>query len=915
MRNISTGSLLKLAQKIGTEPIYVVEVGWEAGTKLYADKAFPQYNVEGKILNLGKIQNIASFTDIGSGQTVDVILNDTDGSLKTTFNNTDIHQKPVWVWLWFNGTLFSEKILLFKGIIASPIEWSEGERTLKFDIINNIDIQEVGFSLEEGQFLDLPAELVGVAWPLIFGTVAKVPGILLDQIPESNKTGTAADSILKEPLGVRDPTLDYQITKTDNTKANAMTLAMANFLAYLLASHTAEELGEFKPPSEGPEDGTGQYSRLAIQFKDAGNKLLAEVSNISEHSNTLKAKRQNQKAFEKKEVGVTNGSIFPQGVPLKLNIKGALISGYFVGDKFVISDLKHPDYQRTIGLSEIIQSQKDNENERNNINRSSMLFINGGTRIGLASDSAIAANYTPIRYVICLGNCTVLAAYAYRNIDGYKILSPIPSSYYGIYLINFGSITASVAYFSQPLSTRDEGWENEVYFTVTSALSNNVADAMIYIIQNYTNLSYDPISFDKVRNSTVNYPVNFAVLDRPNALTLLHDMAYQSRCALWIKSDTLYVKYLPSEDDSVDTITEADLIFSTAVVSTTETEEIITKYTAEWKADYLQSKAYKIILRYNIIKYGVKEKSFNYYIFNQEALVEVGAIFWLIRSANTFKKITFRTALSKLKLEPFDTITLNFTNNYVSLGPISGCIIEEANIDVDNYEIEFIVWVPVRLGEMVKYDFAYPADLSIQTIYPTDKDVNAGVVGSTGSGKDSKLPSQLQTGDPIALKNQIKRDPGNGGSRQTFYRRSQLEPRDYGSFAGGDNNFSSVGNISTRIEGDDIEVTDQPSDNQINNYQYKDFDLKIVPKQTAVAANASLVPAKIIEGSENNYTVNAYYKGLANEPTVIKDVMLLGANDTDNPVQPDTPGYVTQLTFTNGDQVVTEYYIYVAVWG
>ena len=558
---------------------------------------------------------------------------------------------------------------------------------------------------------------------------------------------------------------------------------------------------------------------------------------------------------------------------------------------------------------------KENENEKSTITRSNLFFANGGTRVGLGNDATTAANYEPIRYVVCLGTCTVLAAYAYRNIDGYKILSPIPASYYQIYLVSFGTVNASVAYFSQPLSSRDEGWENEVYFTVTSSLSNNVVQAMIYIIENYTNLNYDATTFNAAITATSAFPVNFAILDRPNALSLLQDMAYQSRCALWINNDTFYIKYLPSEDASVDTITEADAVFQSIVVSTTETEDIITKYTALWKADYLQSKDYKLILRYNISKYGIKERSFDYFIYNQEALVQVSSVFWLIRSANTFKKITFRTPLSKLKLEPFDTVTLNFTNNYVSTGPITGCLIEEANIDVDAYEIEFVIWVPVRLGEMTKYDFAYPGDLTIEKIYPTDKDIQQNRPGSTGIGKDAKLPETLNTGEPLALKKPITRDAGNGNGQRTKMRRGQLDRRDYGSFAGGDDDFEGVDPIGTRVDSGDIEVVDQPDETEVEDYQYKDFDLKVIPETTATTSEGSIVPAKVVSGSNNNYTVNAYYQGFSNAPTIIENVKLVGADDSEDALSVDTPGFLTKLSYTAGDVATVEYYLYVAVWG
>ncbi len=42
--------------------------------------------------------------------------------------------------------------LIFRGKISSPVVWSEGDRTVSFNIISQIEDAEIGFSPEEGQF-------------------------------------------------------------------------------------------------------------------------------------------------------------------------------------------------------------------------------------------------------------------------------------------------------------------------------------------------------------------------------------------------------------------------------------------------------------------------------------------------------------------------------------------------------------------------------------------------------------------------------------------------------------------------------------------------------------------------------------------------------------------------------------------
>jgi hypothetical protein len=120
-------------------------------------------------------------------------------------------------------------------------------------------------------------------------------------------------------------------------------------------------------------------------------------------------------------------------------------------------------------------------------------------------------------------------------------------------------------------------------------------------------------------------------LQRKNIQTALQEIAYQARCALWLKDDVFYIKYLSLEPDADDTITASYIVANSLVVTHSSTEELITKYTATWKEDYAVTEPNQVILRYNVAKYGLHEQTFDYYIYNIQQLVEKSATFWLIR--------------------------------------------------------------------------------------------------------------------------------------------------------------------------------------------------------------------------------------------------------------------------------------------
>ena len=76
-----------------------------------------------------------------------------------------------------------------------------------------------------------------------------------------------------------------------------------------------------------------------------------------------------------------------------------------------------------------------------------------------------------------------------------------------------------------------------------------------------------------------------------------------------------------------------------------------------------------MVLRHNVKRYGLQEKEYEWYIFNQPDIILKMATFWLIRLSNAWKRVKFRTYLHKLNLEAFDSVTFN-APGYVAAGPV-----------------------------------------------------------------------------------------------------------------------------------------------------------------------------------------------------------------------------------------------------
>lgn len=335
------------------------------------------------------------------------------------------------------------------------------------------------------------------------------------------------------------------------------------------------------------------------------------------------------------------------------------------------------------------------------------------------------------KYICNILPSEIKSVYAYKNVNGVKQLLPVPTIYYTKNEADdYGSLTCTTITLAKRLSDYPgEGWEDGIYVSMSSSVGPNTVDIIEWILSNYTDLTIDSTSFNEVRTLLTNYPSSFALFDKRDALALVRDIAWQARCALWVVDQTVFIRYLSETPTPLVTVTESDIIAESLTLEFSETESIVTKLTAAWKPNYAVDKDNQVVLRHNVPKYGTMEQEYSFFIYNIEDLVQKSATFWLIRKANTWKRIKFQTALNKLAVEVFDAITIDVTPNHFGLGPITA-IVEEAEYDSADNVINFVCWCPIRSGEMVPYDFAWPSSVSVDTVYPTTAEIASGYAGS-----------------------------------------------------------------------------------------------------------------------------------------------------------------------------------------
>lgn len=694
MRTISATALATLSQPYGVEPVIIIQVFWTpTQVKWYSDKTLSS-TIKGSILDMSAFDDVVNFDGNKATQSFSLTLDDVDQTIKAIYDVNDIHKCKVNVYQWFTGIPLDDMFLIFEGEINSPIVWREGDRTLAFSVVSQIEDQEVGFAPEEGLFDSIPDDLIGKPFPLIFGIVRLIPATKLDPIP----TG-----ILLDTVAAPDPSIDAQINALIRKIQRLSAAATDAFYMALLAYNSGVGTADTTPGNIlGIDD---HWNSIAEGFVSQGNGYLNEIWQAQQEIQNLVMTKTAQMDHRKQIIRIHNGSCFPQGQDSTVVLGGGTtVRGRMAGSNFQVSETVHPGTNSSAPtITQVPISETTGPAE----------LI---TKLGMSWEPAdqpfkLQSNL-PVRYLCSMLATTVLNVWAYRNYNDTRVLMQVPSEYYSVSTISFGSMPVTMLTLARPLSYYDSKWDDSIFVDLQSSIGPNTVSIITWLIENYTTKAVDAASFAAVSARLSAVPSNFALLRQENIIRVLSDIAYQARCSLTLKNDIFYLQYLPDEPTPVDTITLDDILVNTLELNHTPTENLVTKLTAEWIPTYEGGRTHKIIIRNNTAKYGIQDQSVNWYIYTDPGFVDAAASFWAIRKSNTWKLIRFKTPLTKLKLESLDAVTINFASNWVCNTSVTG-IIQSVKLNTKELNLEFEVWLPVRLGEMTKYNFAWPPDSDV----------------------------------------------------------------------------------------------------------------------------------------------------------------------------------------------------------
>lgn len=665
----------KAAQRFGGEPVNIIRIDWDDVTVYYGDKStvIGTTTIVGRILEFSTLSSQIKSSSAADFSSVSITLDDSDGELKRRLNSQLLEGRDAIVYQYFEGLTMDDAMILLKGRISGDINWSEGERTLSFDVEHYIEDGEVGYAPAEGEIENMSEDAIDKVWPLCFGTVLKVPAVHLLNPPYGRLSNVWNSDI----FGVRatfevengeefpqETTIDVLVgglVVRGQMIRNVFRVQVANIPRYtniqVLARVQADPHYLDARVCWIQDDSTrlvGQYCYTRLPFPAPFNR----ADNYEDYQVNYCIAQYGNKCYFQQPWHYTNGSLTQN---LTINENYTFLETAAIPRK---------EWENTYWWLTVNANWEPGG--PNNYSFPTLKPFTLGQQFGVLKGYWLCkpgtlvkqlAGYNDLYIANLLPSTEILEVYAWRSFRDEDIFVPVPSRYFTVhknYFIADRYVTAIE--FPKPLDEYSgENWNADIYISLRSTQGPNAANIISWLMQAYSNLSIDPTSFGYVRIAITKFWANFVVFDQPNVLSLCEDIAKQSRCALLTGNGIVRIRYLSEIPLTIQTITEDLVELKSLGLSFTTLEDIITRSLNKWFTDYSErdEEEKEYVYRNNIDLFGAQEEENDYFIYNVELFVKISAGFWGYRSSNVWRKLALVTFLQAIEAEAFDALEMN----------------------------------------------------------------------------------------------------------------------------------------------------------------------------------------------------------------------------------------------------------------
>ena len=711
MAREATNALLQIAaRRFGTEPINIIKIEWDDVTTYYGDKSLEigTISVVGAILDFSTLSSQVKSDGAGDFSSVSIKLDDTENNLKRRFNTQILEGRDATVYQYFEDLDVSDLMVLLKGRVSGDIVWSEGERTLSFDIEHYIEDNEVGYSATEEEIPNINEDAIDKVWPLCFGTVLKVPALHLLKPPSGSLRSTwksdlfGVGSIILIDRGEefpQDVTIDIMvgtIRVRGIMNRDVFTVEEANIPVYTNIALL-----------DRPENDVHTQDARVVWIQDDSTRLVGQYCTVEYYRdgaeryflvNYCIAQYGNKCYFRKPwQIIITYPSpgVGFDGTYQGLNVLLSSEQGVFLE----AAGITRKEWEDTYWTPTGGMWEPGGPN-----NESSPTLepfpawqrfgnIRGYWRCDPGTFIRQITGYNDLYIANLLSSTEVLEVYAWRSYRKEDIFVPVPSRYYTVHTnYNIAGKYVTAIEFEQPLiAYNGENWDEDIYVSLRSLQGPNPSSVINWLIQTYSNLEVDYSSFESVRKDLIKFWANFAVFDQPNVLSLCESIAKQSRCALLIGNGEVKLRYLSKIPVTIQIINEDLTELKSLMLGFSTLDDIVTKTVNEWKLDYSKREEFEKEYTYknNIETFGLVEEEERYQIYNVELFVKISAGFWGYRTSNIWRKLVLTTFIQAISSEAFDALTIR-------IGEVSGNDLI-AEIDTQNHDTNYAPSIEMEL--------------------------------------------------------------------------------------------------------------------------------------------------------------------------------------------------------------------------
>jgi hypothetical protein len=145
-------------------------------------------------------------------------------------------------------------------------------------------------------------------------------------------------------------------------------------------------------------------------------------------------------------------------------------------------------------------------------------------------------------------------------------------------------------------------------------------------------------------------------------------------------------------------LTSDKLELDSLLKGATSTNDILTKITAEWLADYFNAEPQITTFKNNISSLGLREETIPFFTFNSEAPVKNVLEFWGKRKSNYWQTAKCKVFLHGLQLLPFDSVVFRLSDiSHFDFNIIG--VVTSVTYDPSDFSTELEIQLGVKTGQ------------------------------------------------------------------------------------------------------------------------------------------------------------------------------------------------------------------------